>query len=348
MEKHIMKNNKLIKIGVSALCGSLATISAAQAGEIVVKGSAQTTYTKSSTGTNGNPLGMNTGLTFVGSGELDGGSTVTYTLTHADKAAYSAGSLKIATPSLGTITVSHASGGGGLGAYDDKMPTAWEESWGNVVSTGVDLQKGVGSSSNIQWASPSMMGTTLVVAWAPKNDGSTSNDKATGGETSSSKGRGIDVVLDVKGFDDRLNVWVGGSQTQRHEDSQLAKEGRDDHYEANIGGTFSIGPVKLGYAKTFEDTGNSLGGEVDYYQNNMYGVSVSIGDSLSLSANRFDSQKNVDGLYSPEMQITSIQAAYTMGGAAWKIAKTKVDNSGYSSTSENQKDATTVALSMAF
>ena len=343
-----MKNNKLIKIGVSALCGSLATISAAQAGEIVVKGSAQTTYTKSSTGTNGNPLGMNTGLTFVGSGELDGGSTVTYTLTHADKAAYSAGSLKIATPSLGTITVSHASGGGGLGAYDDKMPTAWEESWGNVVSTGVDLQKGVGSSSNIQWASPSMMGTTLVVAWAPKNDGSTSNDKATGGETSSSKGRGIDVVLDVKGFDDRLNVWVGGSQTQRHEDSQLAKEGRDDHYEANIGGTFSIGPVKLGYAKTFEDTGNSLGGEVDYYQNNMYGVSVSIGDSLSLSANRFDSQKNVDGLYSPEMQITSIQAAYTMGGAAWKIAKTEADNSGYSNTSENQKDATTVALSMAF
>ena len=60
-----MKNNKLIKIGVSALCGSLATISAAQAGEITVKGSAQTTYTKASTGTVGNPIGMNTGLTFV-------------------------------------------------------------------------------------------------------------------------------------------------------------------------------------------------------------------------------------------------------------------------------------------
>ena len=149
-------------------------------------------------------------------------------------------------------------------------------------------------------------------------------------------------------MDDRLNVWVGGSQTKRYEALQTAREDRDNHYEANIGATFSIGPVKLGYAKTFEDTGNSLGGEVDYYQNNMYGVSVSIGDSLSLSANRFDSQKNVDGLYSPEMQITSIQAAYTMGGAAWKIAKTEADNSGYSNTSENQKDATTVALSMAF
>jgi hypothetical protein len=348
MEKHIMKNSKLIKIGVSALCGSLATISAAQAGEILVKGSAQTTYTKASTGTNGNPLGMNTGLTFVGSGELDGGTAVTYTLTHADKAAYSAGSLKLATPGLGTFTISHASGGGGIGAYDDKMPTAWEESWGNVVGTSVNLQKGVGSSSNIQWASPSMMGTTLKVAWAPKNDGSTSNDKATGGETGSSYGRGLDIVLDMKGMDDRLNVWVGGSHTKRHEELQTAREDREDHYEANIGGTVSIGPVKLGYAKTYEDTGNTLGGEVDYYQNDMYGISVSLGDNLSLSANRFDSQKNIDGRFSPEMQITSLQAAYTMGGAAWKIAKTEADNSGYSVASESQKDATTVALSMAF
>ena len=343
-----MKNNKLVKIGVSALCGSLAPVSAAQAGEMVVKGSAQTTYTKASTGTNGNPIGMNTGLTFVGSGELDGGSTVTYTLTHADKAAYSAGSLAIATPSFGTFTISHASGGGGIGAYDDKMPTAWEESWGNVVTTSVNLQKGVGSSSNIQWASPSMMGTTLKVAWAPQNDGVTSNDKATSGASGSPMGRGVDIVLDMTGMDDRLNVWVGGSHTTRHEDSQLAREGRDDHYEANIGGTFSIGPVKLGYAKTFEDTGNTLGGEVDYYQNDMYGISVSLGDNLSLSANRFDSQKNIDGRFSPEMTITSLQAAYTMGGAAWKIAKTEADNAGYAVGSENQKDATTVALSMAF
>jgi len=343
-----MKNNKLIKIGVSALCGSLATISAAQAGEMVVKGSAQTTYTKSSTGTNGNPIGMNTGLTFVGSGELDGGSTVTYTLTHADKAAYSVGSLAIATPSFGTITISHASGGGGIGAYDDKMPTAWEESWGNVVGTSVNLQKGVGSSTNVQWASPSMMGTVLKIAYAPENDGVQSNDKATSGASNSPNGRGVDVVLDMTGMDDRLNVWVGGSHTKRHEDSQLEKEARDDHYEANIGGTVSIGPVKLGYAKTFEDTGNSLGGEVDYYQNNMYGLSVSLGDNLSLSLNRFDSQKNVDGAFTPEMQITSLQAAYTMGGAAWKIAKTEADNSGYSVASESQKDATTVALSMAF
>jgi hypothetical protein len=348
MEKHIMKNNKLVKIGVSALCGSLATIAAAQAGEMVVKGTATTTYTKASTGTNGNPIGMNTAMTFVGSGELDGGTAVTYTLTHADKAAYSVGSLVLATPSLGTISLSHASGGGGLGAYDDKMPTAWEESWGNVVGTSVNLQKGVGSSTNIQWASPSVMGATLKVAYAPENDGSTANDKATGGATGSSMGRGIDLVLDVTGMDDRLNVWAGVSQTKRHEELNAAREDRDDQHEVNIGGTVSIGPVKLGYAKTLEDTGNSLAGEVDYYQNNMYGLSVSLGESLSLSANRFESQKNVDGQFSAEMEITSLQAAYTMGGAAWKIAKTEADNAGYALGSENQKDATTVALSMAF
>ena len=63
--------DKLTKIGVSALCGSLASVAAANAGSMDVTGSASATYTSLSDTVVGNPLGMTTALTFTGNGELD-------------------------------------------------------------------------------------------------------------------------------------------------------------------------------------------------------------------------------------------------------------------------------------
>ena len=172
--------NKLTKIGVSALCGSLASV-AANAGTMEVLGGATATWS-STEGTNtGNPIGMNTALTFKGSGELDNGTTFTLTVTGADQMGYTSGNINIVTPSLGSLKISSRTGGTGLGGYDDKMPTAWEETWGTGVTTSVNLQKGVGSSSTIQWASPSIAGSTIKVAYSPRNDGAQTNDKGASG-----------------------------------------------------------------------------------------------------------------------------------------------------------------------
>ena len=347
MEKQTMKS-KLTKIGVSALCGSLAAVASAQAGSMSVSGSAQATWMKGSQTTNGNPIGMNSGLTFKGTGELDNGTAVSYTLTHADQAAYSAGSIALATPSLGTITIGHATGGLGIGGYDDKMPTAWEETWGNGVGTSVNLQKGVGSSSALQWASPSMMGMTLKIAYAPRNAGGAANDKATI-STDSRFGRGVDVVLDMAPIEG-MNLWVGGSDTA-DQGTQYATDGlqnRNDHQEATAGFTYAIGPATIGFAKAYEVTGNQAVAEVDYYVNTMYGISFNVSDNLSVSANRFDAEKHVHQGFSPEMRIDSLQAAYTMGGATLKYARTEVENAGYSLGASKQKDANVFALSLAF
>ena len=347
MEKHIMKKHTITKIGVSALCGSLAAVASAQAGSMSVSGGATATWVKGSQTTTGNPIGMNSGLTFVGSGELDNGTTVTYTLTHADKAAYSVGSIVLATPSLGTWGISHASGGQGIGGYDDKMPSAWEETWGAGVGTSVNLQKGVGSSMNIQWSTPTILGSTLKIAYAPVNDGAQNNDKATSGVASPSMGRGVDVVLDMAPIDG-FNLWIGASHTKRHSQQPTDLEDRNDHEEANIGGTFALGPVKLGYAQTIEFPGNEATGEVEFYNNTMYGVSFNVNDDLSLSAGRFESQKRMDNVYTPEMEMTSFQAAYSLGGASFKVAKTDVDNAGYSNATTAQKDAWAIAMTLAF
>ena len=339
--------NKM-KIGVSALCGSLAAVASAQAGDMSVSGTATATWVTGSQTTNGNPIGMNSGLTFKGTGELDNGTAVTYVLTHADKAAYSVGSISLAMPSMGTIAISHASGGGGLGGYDDKMPTAWEETWGNAVGTSVNLQKGVGSSANIMWTLPTMMGITTKVAVAPRNDGSQANDKASTGAANSEKGRGYDVVFDMAPIEGS-NVWVGYSHTDNNT-TQIASpfENIGDHEEVNVGGTFTFGPAKIGVAKTAEFTGYIDDASVEYYNNLMYGISFAVSDNLSLSYGMFESQKKVNKGFTADMEVASYQAAYTMGGAAFKLAKTDVDNAGYSTAKASQKEATTLAMSLAF
>ena len=56
--------NKLTKVGLSALCGSLATVASAQAGALNATGSAVATYSSNSKDVTGNPIGMASAVTF--------------------------------------------------------------------------------------------------------------------------------------------------------------------------------------------------------------------------------------------------------------------------------------------
>ena len=50
--------NKLSKLGVSALCGSLAAISTANAGDLTVTGGVHVTWLSKEDAVTGNPIGM--------------------------------------------------------------------------------------------------------------------------------------------------------------------------------------------------------------------------------------------------------------------------------------------------
>ena len=204
---------KLTKVGLTALCGSLAAIASANAGEMSVSGGATASWSSNSGDVTGNPIGLNSGMTFVGSGELDNGTTFTLTLTHADQDAYSVGSIALTMPTLGSISIAQNTGGNGIGGYDDKMPTAWEETWGTSLGTSIDLAKGVSSSMNVQYKTPSFAGTTIAIAYAPKNDGAMVNDKGVSGGGTSHLGAGYDIVLDstISG----QNIFLGYSTTER-------------------------------------------------------------------------------------------------------------------------------------
>jgi hypothetical protein len=238
-----MKN--LTKIGISALCGSLASIATANAGTMDVVGSASATWTSKGNDTTGQPLGMKTNMSFIGNGELDGGQTFSVTLAHDDKNTWSSSNITLNTNILGTFKLSMAEGGGGIGGYDDNMPRAFEEVWDSGVGTGIDLQKGVGSSTNINWASPGVFaGTKLKLAYSPQNDGSQPNDKSVGGATNSDLEHGYDIVLDIAP-DSPVNLFAGISETELDKSRPNHQNKDSNKREAVAGLVLSIGPVEL-------------------------------------------------------------------------------------------------------
>ena len=344
--------NKLTKIGVSALCGSLAAVASAQAGELSVAGGATATYSSNEGAVTGNPIGMNTGITFTGSGELDNGTTFTLTITQADQIAYSAGSIAMTTPNMGGIKINGKSGGTGVDRYDDMMPTAWEETNGTSLGTGLQTVAGVGTAMNIEWtASADMLpeGTHFGIALAPgAASGATSNDKGVGGD-SGGIGSGYDITVGYTGLMDGLNVFGGFSNIEQTTDGTTAKPGTSgDRTQYVAGATYAVGSVTVGYQVSRDNLENVGDGVASFYDNSAYGISFAINDDLTLSYGMHKSDKSLTNASSVELEAQSLQMSYSMGGMSIKFAESSVDNASYTSGTSADNDGRTVALTLAF
>ena len=330
-----------MKVGASALCGSLAAVASASAGELTVKGGATATWSSNSGDVTGNPIGMASAYTFTGSGELDNGTTFTLTIAHGDQTTYSASEIALVTPSLGTITIDQS--GGGIDRLDNMMPTAWEESTGTSLGTGIVNVTGVSGAGHVEWSLPTDMlpdGLSAHVAWAPRASGGYTNDKATGGGGSEGKGAGTDVVLQYSGVDG-LSVFGGYSVI-----NQVANLADSDHTQKVLGATYAAGPVTLGYQWSKDARHANRGAVTSFYKNAAFGVAFSVNDDLTLSFGSNKSERGLANGSAVEAKAESLQIGYSMGGATLSIAETNGENLLYNSAKD--KDATTVALSLAF
>lgn len=326
--------NKLTKIGVSALCGSLASVAAANAGSMDVTGAASATYTSLSDQVVGNPLGMTTALTFTGNGELDNGSTFKVTIAHKNKAAYSTSAIALTTPSLGTFTYDEG-GGTGIDRIDDMMPTAWEETTGTGLSTGLRSVSGAGGSTDLEWSVGMGLpdGMNLYGSFAPRPDGTVNAKKSTGG-ASGVEGNGWDLVITHSGLLDGLNVFGGLSSIDQN--PTLG----DKDSEA-YGVTYAIGGVTVGYQQSKEDNVEASG---TYYENEAYAISYSVNDDLTLSYGENNSSTNKAS--TSDVEAKSFQLSYTVGGASIVFAESSVDNQNY--VTGTNRSGRTVAVTLAF
>jgi outer membrane protein OmpU len=333
--------NKLTKLGVSALCGSLAAVASANAGELTVSGGSTATYSSNTSDVTGNPIGMATALSFDGAGELDNGTGVAMNISLDDQAAWSAGAITLTTPSMGTITITHS--GGGIDRYDDMMPTAWEETDGTSLSTGLVTVSGNKASGHVEWGAPSSMlpeGMSVNVLYSPRNSGGMVNDKSVGGAVSVGTEEGYGITVGTTGITDGLNVFAGYSETKM---DHLSFNDKDSKV---LGATYAVGPATLGYQISDSETG-AISSGVSEYDNTAYGINFAVNDNLSISYGTHKSEKKyADSTAAVEMEIDSLQLSYTMGGATVSVAETEGENLKYNSALD--KDATTVALSLAF
>jgi len=346
--------NKLTKVGFSALCGSLAAIASANAGDMTVTGGVDMSWVSLANQDTGNPIGIGSNLTFKGSTEFDNGWTADYTVANLNGNAFSSAAVAIGMGGLGKLNINGGDSGNGIKAMDDKIPTAWEEVTGAGLSTGIKNVGGISTSTNIQYTTPTIAGITLVLAHAPAMGQADTADKVSGGGQTT-KGKGYDATININpsmGTEilSGLNIYVGAHYTERNINSSL--EG--DLYEAVSGITYSLGPVSLGFARSGFITGQEdATAAFTHYKGAMYGVAFNVNDDLSISWGHHEMQQFDDvgthrtgQMEDLRAQAQSWQVAYTMGGASLRLAETKGDNLFY--TKATHQGATTVSGSLAF
>jgi len=338
--------NKLTKLGVSALCGSLASISAANAGDLAVTGSIDMSWMSLENETVGNPIGMGSNVGFSGSGELDNGVGVALSIAYTNKAGYSSSNVTVTMPSLGDLVITQGGTGTGIDRMDDKTPTAWEEAYGFGVSSGVQTVSGASSGAGLEFT-PNMLpdGATLRLSWTPDHEGGSSNDKVVSGDGGSGGGNAMDVSLEL-GADatgvEGLNLYGGYADISQDASASNIK---GDKEEFTVGASYAVGGFTLGYQYSMEDVATT---SADYYENSAYGVTFNVNDNLTLSYNNYQSDKNNVSAADIELEASSVQIAYTMGGMSIRVADGDVDNRNYSTAVADDREGRAFSVSLAF
>ena len=300
----------LKKIGITALAGTLASVSAVQAGEMTVTGSAALTYVqKDSTEMTGNPIGMSKDITFKGSGELDNGWTVSVMHDLTDAAAWASSSITIGMGSLGTIIVDQGTGADFGTALDNVVPQAFEEADAGM-DTGMRLSGGaISPAGSITYKLPVFAGLQLGGSYNPRSGGTYNADGATNGNSAEGKA-GWEYAADwspemVPGL--RVGGAVGTC------DRCVA--GAKDLDEETWFATYAYGPLSIGYQVADEDSGSTN------YDTDIYGVSFNVNDALSVSYQYGETEGYANGVTA---EFTGLSAAYNIGPMAIKFT----DNSG--------------------
>jgi outer membrane protein OmpU len=333
--------NKLTKVGVSALCGSLAAVSAANAGDLAVTGGVDMTWLSMDDEITGNPIGIGSNVSFSGSGELDNGWGVALSIAYTNKAAYSSTNVTVTVPSMGDLIITQGGTGTGIDRMDDVTPNVWEEAYASGLSTGIQTVNGASGGAGFEFT-PNMLpdGLTGRIAYTPDISGSSNNDKASSGQ-STSQGSAYDVTLvatdAITGMSGlTLGAGYGKTKSVTSANSDL----KDETYYA----TYAVGGFTLGYQISEADLGTSANEQK--YENDGYGITFNVNDDLSVGYNHYESKQTSTTNVTAE--ASSIQVAYSAGGASVRIMRATADNMDYSTAVNQDRDNTVVSVALAF
>ncbi len=330
--------NKIKKIGLSALAGTLASLSA-QAGEMSVSGTAELTYVqRHSNEVTGNPLGQKKNVSFSGSGELDNGWTVSILHVMTDAmSGMSSSSMTIGMGSLGSVSYDSGTGGYGLNAIDNVVPIAFEEADYGFSTGMVDAGTVVSNTGSLHWKLPEVIsGLALEAGYTPRGGQAAVADGGSGGEGGSDRGYEFTAQLSPEMLP---GLKIGGGFGDLENGGTIHDKDRE---EQTMFATYAFGPLSVGYQWTEDDDNSST-----QYTTDVYGASFNVNDVFSISYQYGETEydKTTAGA-DVTAEFEGISAAYNIGPMAIKFTHNEGKN--YNGTSGKNDENRELNLSMSF
>jgi len=346
--------NNFKKIGLTALAGSLAAVSA-NAVEMSVSGETTVSYISNTAAKvatlGGSSIGTSTGITFSGTGELENGWSVNAVniLNDGDANALSSSQLNVTMGSMGTVTFAKLFGSN-VNAIDDVTPKVAEEAFdgaGGSVLQGIGVTTAKGA---VAYKSPSfdIMGVSASfgVDYDPAAgaDGNDHDAVATKTATQGS-GHGFTVKLS---HDSGLTVGAG----QENISSNSGNDAEAENVTAYA--LYTMGPVSVGYQGYYlnngtQSTAGSTAAGADY-SGDAIGIAFNVNDNVSVGYQKISEDKeSYTSTAGVTRDIKSLSAAYSTGGMTMSIQQTDTDNYAMDAAgSELDTETVQVTLSFAF
>ena len=324
------------KIGLTALAGSLAMF-AANAGELTVTGNSSASFVTKShdgaaqTGTDiGNPMGMDTRITFSGSGELDNGFTTSVYVTdeiNGGTGMYS-GEVALGMGDLGTISLNQGGGNVGADAIDDETPRAYEEADDKISTNFRGLANPQGSGNMIKYTNTLGM-VNLNLGF--RTGGGSNNGVGVTGGNSENVYTGALTSSPIDG----LTVGAGYSNVEKD-------AGKDDEGYAGFV-KYAFGSVTVGAQRNVTTSSTAASAA----EGNQVSIAFNVNENLAISysdgsIDHFGTGATAD----VEEDFSAINISYTMGGMTIAAQMAEADNAA--GTANADEEATEIVLSLAF
>lgn len=337
--------NNFKKVGLTALAGSLAAVSA-NAAEMSVSGATLLTYTsEDGTEVTGNPFGMKTNLAFTASGDVNG-MTVSYYQASKDQfAGMSSARLSIDMGDLGVLAYDQGSGSG-LATIDDKTPTAAEEIW-----DGLDTDTTYGSGGLVGAAGNTGVFNYIKTVGGVTFNGAARRGSGTANTDGSSSGSGQSAwdfaltgsgdLIGVDGLSWGAGYGLADAGSQAASAAEGTRESDDEHMTGFI--NYSMGGFTVGYQESRIEKAATGGVDQDVQA---WGIAFAVNDDLSVSYGEREVTYNNPSAAAVTEDGEGIAVAYTMG--SMKIAGNKNEVANNNNSAGTNDEMTEIALSFAF
>ena len=341
--------NKITKVGLTALAGSLVMVSA-NAVEYTFSGglmSVFSTQDRPVSGTeaqNGKGLTTATDLTFNASGELDNGFTVGYMMAVDTDTALSntSSQLTVGMGSLGTLQVNNK-GGSKANAIDDVTPNAYNETWDGLSTVNPSTFGSRTSSGSLDYRIPAqeLMGVTINASVT--YDPNANVTSATKGSVAATSVSGSAYTLQLA-HESGLEIG-GGIETVDDDAGKLLASGTS---ESTGYVKYAIGGLSAAYQEAYTNNVNATALEGADVETEFWGVAYTAGDvTVSYGESSMQTKAVSNTAIGLKAELESLQVAYTMGAMTISAALSETTNADQATATDKYEEST-LAVSFAF